>query len=392
MAQRPVAGIDRKLRSETRKLLREAKAGLSRHGSRLPGPAREEIEQRVDALEGAVREDDGDAMRVQGPVLDSMLEEQFAFLRKSTLREYAESIGIAVVIAVVLRLFVVEAFKIPSGSMIPTMEIGDHIFVNKFLYGIRIPVVGVKFFQYRKPEPGEVIVFEKPHDAERRDFIKRIVAVAGDTVEMRCGRLFINGAVVERELLDADDRHWDKQQDNSPDDFTDYWYQISSSRYREVLGENHYEALYEPERPRLETRLKRTGVAHAGMHLTIVQNDFPGLAAARFPARAEAIPRCSEDGARAGLIGCYEDVSDEAADAAMTGELEDMPAQCRPQRHYVVPAAHVFAMGDNRDNSSDSRRWGPVPLDNIKGKALFIWWSANEQLGRQWDRIGRVVQ
>lgn len=379
MAERSAASIDRKLRTETKKLLREARAGFGRHGSRLPGRVRQDLEKRVAALEAAYRDNDREAMRIQVPVLDAMVDEQLSFARKSTFREYAESIGIAVLIAVLLRAFVVEAFKIPSGSMIPTMEIGDHIFVNKFLYGVRIPVVGVKFFQYRKPQRGEVIVFEKPRDAERRDFIKRIVAVAGDRVEVRCGLLYVNGEQVERELVTAQDSYWDKEFE---DETIESWGRRHSSRYRERIDGSSFETLYHPERPRRERLIQGGGAEAWGAAPHLSNNDFPSMHSARFP-EYEPIPRCQGDGAPEGLVGCYE---------AARPDPDQESSPCVPQRSYVVPEGHLFVMGDNRDNSSDARRWGPVPLENVKGKALFIWWSSNDKVGVQWDRIGKVVE
>src|SRR5690606_10630642 len=137
-----------------------------------------ELAARIDALEAACEAGDGERMRVELARLDDLADEHLAFARKSTTREYVESIGIAILIALFLRAFVIEAFKIPSGSMIPSPEIGDHIFVNKFLYGIRIPWTRTKFLQLRKPRRGEVVVFIYP--CESKDFIKRIVAVEGD--------------------------------------------------------------------------------------------------------------------------------------------------------------------------------------------------------------------
>ncbi|ACY16267.1 signal peptidase I [Haliangium ochraceum] len=373
------ARIERKLHTEVKKLVRETRASLGRHGSRLSNRVREDIEGRVERLETAMREKDGTTMRVELPVLDAMVDEQLAFARKSAFREYAESIGIAVIIAVLLRTFVIEAFKIPSGSMIPTMEIGDHIFVNKFLYGIRIPVLGVKFFQFRKPERGEVIVFEKPRDRERRDFIKRIVAVAGDTLEVRCGMLYVNGERVSRELVAASDFHWD----DPPEPGTgDTWTRVESSRYRETLGETRYDTLYDPDRPEYEHLVDAGGAAGWGASSSLTSRDFPMQSSAIFP-DFNRIPRCADHSEESSSIGCY-------APSPQTQKGD--AGACALQRHYVVPEGHVFGMGDNRENSSDSRQWGPVPLDNIKGKALFIWWSSNDKVGVQWDRIGKVVE
>jgi signal peptidase I len=384
MAEPQAAGIDRKIRIEARKLLREARAGVGRHGSQLPGRVRQDLDKRIASLDQAFRDDDGDAMRIQVPVLDAMVDEQLAFTRKSTFREYAESIGIAVIIAVLLRGFVIEAFKIPSGSMIPTMEIGDHIFVNKFLYGVRIPFVGVKFFQYRKPERGEVIVFERPRDPE----------------ELRCGFLDVNGESVERELITAEHSYWE-----GDDEDADSWGQRTSSLYREVLGDNVFQTLYVPSRPYHEARLAAGDADERSVAPHLTSRDFPavndamsvaGVPDVRFPEYElvlvdggtrtrsvhQSIPRCDAEGRAGGDVGCYE---------PSQPDLEGGQGPCAQEWSYVVPDGHLFAMGDNRDNSSDSRVWGPVPLENIKGKALFIWWSNNGKVGVQWDRIGKVV-
>src|SRR3954451_13704398 len=104
--------------------------------------------------------------------------------QKSVVREYTEALLVALILAFFIRSFIVQAFKIPSGSMIPTLQVGDHILVNKFIYGVRVPFTKVKFgTSYRKPRRGEVIVFIYPKE-EDKDFIKRIVAVEGDTVEI----------------------------------------------------------------------------------------------------------------------------------------------------------------------------------------------------------------
>ena len=112
--------------------------------------------------------------------------------KKSTVREYAEAIIIALVLALFIRTFVVQAFKIPSGSMLPTLQIGDHILVNKFIYGIKVPFSGKILVPIDEPEPNDIVVFKYPRDT-KLDYIKRVIAVAGDTVEERDKKLYVNG-------------------------------------------------------------------------------------------------------------------------------------------------------------------------------------------------------
>ena len=116
--------------------------------------------------------------------------------KKSTFREYAEAIIVALVLALFIRTFVVQAFKIPSGSMEPTLEIGDHILVNKFIYGIKLPFTSISLLPLGNPKRGDVIVFIYPLDTSK-DFIKRVVAVEGDTVKIVNKKLYINGAEVD---------------------------------------------------------------------------------------------------------------------------------------------------------------------------------------------------
>ncbi|HUH05457.1 MAG TPA: S26 family signal peptidase, partial [Kofleriaceae bacterium] len=155
MGQVSRARLERTIRREGKALEREARRGLSRHAERIPEPARSELRLGAQNLRRACDERDVDAIRGELVRMDDLVGEHLAFARKSTLREYGESILIAVGIALVLRAFVVEAFKIPTGSMIPTMEIGDHIFANKLLYGVRVPFTDHKIFAWRKPHRGE---------------------------------------------------------------------------------------------------------------------------------------------------------------------------------------------------------------------------------------------
>jgi signal peptidase I len=240
--------------------------------------------------------------------LDRKLDEELSFARKSTVREYSESIAVAVLIALLLRAFVVEAFKIPSGSMIPTLEVGDHIFVNKFIYGIRIPWTNIKFAtDYRKPKRGEVIVFIYPSEPDK-DFIKRIVAIEGDTVEVRENVVYVNGHAVAREHRDGDCHYEDYEEP------TGRWEERRCDAWREWLDGHAYTTYFEP-----------SGNVHSW-------------------------------------------------------------------RAVHVPKDSVYVMGDNRDNSHDSRYWGFVPFGNIKGKAMVIWFSRGEPEGVRFGRMFHLVR
>ncbi len=198
---------------------------------------------------------------------------------KSQVREYAEALLVALLLALVIRTFVVQAFKIPSGSMLPTLQIGDHILVNKFVYGPRLEIPLTQFSLgrlpgLRRPRPGDVVVFIWPKDRSK-DFIKRVVAVEGETIEIRNRQVFVDG------------------------------------------------------QPRDD-------------------------------------PHATWATARNG-----------------------------PSEHYgpfTVPPGDVFVMGDNRDQSYDSRFWGPVPISDIKGQALILYWSWDgPDRWVRWERIGRLV-
>jgi len=115
---------------------------------------------------------------------------------RSTIREYVEAFGMAILLALFIRTFLVQAFKIPSGSMLPTLQIGDHLLVNKLLYGLRIPIMGKRVFQVFSPQHDDVIVFIFPEDRSK-DFIKRVKAVAGETIEVRNKVVYLNGEKID---------------------------------------------------------------------------------------------------------------------------------------------------------------------------------------------------
>jgi signal peptidase I len=386
----PASALDRRVRNEARALVRETRSGLKRHRERVSDGIAHELIQRAGALEEALTRGDRERMRAEMVGLDLLVDEHLSFARKSTLREYFESIAIAVMIALFLRAFVIEAFKIPSGSMIPTMEIGDHIFVNKFLYGVRIPYTTKKFFTWRQPKRGEVVVFIYPCDPSK-DFIKRIVGLPGDTVEVRCSRLYVNGKLVPDKVASQTCQY------NNLEEASGTWSaQTDCSFYEQTLDGHTFQTIHERDRP--ERDLDRSRPGNQGDH-----GDFPQrpvrsgvLDDRRCPSNTSAPdPRTPEE--RKAAMGRIEK---SAPDPAYDGA-------CGPQWHYVVPAGHIFVMGDNRANSSDSRVWGTAPIENIKGKALFIWWSSQPddipfaeptesakpaKGGVLWNRIGDIVE
>ncbi|MBI1987438.1 MAG: signal peptidase I [Nitrospinae bacterium] len=199
--------------------------------------------------------------------------------RKSVVREYAEALIYAVILALVIRTFVVQAFKIPSGSMIPTLVSGDHILVNKFIYGVKLPFTDTTLIHFKEAQRGDIIVFKYPED-EKRDFIKRVVGLPGDMVEIRNKQVYVN---------------------------------------RRPMKE-HY-AIYRDE-----------------------------------------------------------------------GFLPDSASTRDNFGPVKVPSGHLFMMGDNRDNSMDSRFWGFLDERKIKGKAFLIYFSWNgEDHGIRWSRLGKLI-
>jgi len=219
--------------------------------------------------------------------------------------EYSISFFPVILVVFVLRSFVVEPFKIPSGSMMPTLLIGDFILVNKYTYGIRLPVINRKVLEIDSPQRGDVMVFRYPPDTSL-DYIKRVIGIPGDRIEYRGKRLWINGNEVPRRRIEEDYLSKERVQ----------YLQL----FVETLGSVEHEIL--------------------------IDGDAPSP-----PPHARAFPYAANCNYNSDGVAC------------------------------VVPPGHYFMMGDNRDNSSDSRVWGFVPDRNIVGKAFFIWLNLNE-LGR----------
>ena len=208
---------------------------------------------------------------------------------KTVFREYLEAIIIALILALFIRTFVVQAFKIPSGSMENTLLVGDHILVNKFSYGIKIPnkilFSNIKLFRdiryfEEMPERGDTIVFEFPED-ESRDFIKRVIGLPGEIIEIKAQTVYINGKPIEEP------------------------YAIHRDPYQEST--------------------------------TLYPRDNYGP--------------------------------------------------------VVIPERKLFVMGDNRENSQDSRYWSFLDLDRVKGKAFIIYWSWNkEKINLRWNRLAKLIK
>jgi len=367
------ASLDRRVRKEAQLLVREARAALNLKRS-LRGKAGD-LETATAEVEHALAQKDLQKVRHGLPALDALVDELIKRPTKSTTRDYVESIGAAVLIALALRAFVVEAFKIPSSSMYPTLEIGDHIFVNKFIYGVRIPWTSTKFFEFRAPERGEVIVFMQPCQPER-DYIKRVIAVGGDTVEVRCNVVYVNGKAVPSQLIQGEGCAYEDRGEESSE-----WFERQCSRYRERLSGIDYETFHDADRPERDDRLAKTGDLDEWTPGHHANKDFPEL--------SRQLKNCSNQ----------RDAESRPAANQQPGEILEINSNaktCEQQLAYRVPAGHVFVMGDNRNNSNDSRYWGSVPLENIKGKALFIWlsykdWDLFNWSGIRWNRIGNFV-
>jgi signal peptidase I len=199
--------------------------------------------------------------------------------KKGKLRETLESIIVALFFALLIRTFVVQAFKIPSGSMEPTLLVGDYLLVNKFIYGYKFPFINKRVFAFKKPERGDVVVFKYPVDPDK-DFIKRVIAIEGDKVEIKDKKLYINDKLVE----------------------------TPQAVYRDPII---------------------------------------------------------------------------------------IPKEVAPRDNYgpiKVPKDSLFVMGDNRDSSLDSRFWGFVPMNNLKGKALIIYWSYDSNNNEPFYRIDKKIR
>ncbi len=363
--------LDGRVRKEATALVREARTALLTKGG-MRGNAGD-LEETTAAMEKALAARDPRAVRGVLPTLDALVDELVKRPAKSATRDFVESIGAAVLIAFALRAFVIEAFKIPSSSMYPTLEIGDHIFVNKFIYGVRIPWTHTKLFELRGPARGEVIVFTQPCEPDK-DYIKRVVATAGQSVEVRCSVVYVDGVPVQSDLVQANGCTYE----DHPDSSAATWEPRSCSKYRETVNGHSYFTYHDARRPGWEAQVKEHQLDQRPSPDGVFPRDFPS---------SHLPPQCPK--ASNQLAGTLRDIPPSSAEVIDT--------ICKPSLAYVVPPHHVFVMGDNRDNSNDSRYWGSVPVENIKGKALFLWlsykdWGLTNWSGIRWSRIGNFVE
>ncbi len=222
--------------------------------------------------------------------------------------DYARSLFPVFLIVLILRSFIVEPFRIPSASMMPTLLRGDFILVNKYNYGIRLPALNTKVYGNGQPKRGDVIVFRYPEDPTV-PFIKRVVGVPGDRLQYKDKQLIINGALIELDFKEVYHSNGVGSRENG------------SYLMEEQLGEIRHDLLINPLQP-----------------------------------------------------------------SAMEIDLK-------------IPEGHYFVLGDNRDNSRDSRYWGLVPDENLVGRAFYIWmnWSSDGILDlgswdMDWERIGSAIE
>lgn len=299
---------EKTLRKTAKKAITDARKLYKRAEKSLSEDVRKEVLEAIDSLDKGLSDNEHTCSNDLNK-LNQIVNKRLKFAKKSGTREVFESLLIAMLVALFIRTFFVEPFKIPTRSMVPTLLEGDQLFVTKLSYGIRLPFIDKYVVRFSEPQHGDVVVFKFPREdaarylavtnsgclaasslAEQKDYIKRIIAVAGDKVEVIDQVVYVNGEPIAQQSI------YERTVQN-------YMYMADKRREnwnREQHGEHSY--------------------------MTI------------------------------------------------THEL--------PNNHFgpiTVEPDHIFVMGDNRDNSADSRCWGQVPFDNIKGRAQIIWWSGGSQ-------------
>jgi signal peptidase I len=257
--------------------------------------------------------------------------------------DYARSFFPVAFIVLIVRAFIFEPFRIPSDSMMPTLLDGDFIVVNKFAYGLRLPVVNEKFIDTGSPQRGDVVVFRYPPNPSI-NYIKRLVGLPGDRIEVHDDRLIINGESIP---LQDEGR------------FTDGCY-VGLKLSRETIGTHTHEVM-----------------SCRSPHGLLSARSFS------FSGNPDPLPACDRKKVAEDIGGwvCDESTAEGSRDA--NDKVFD-----------VIPPGHYVMIGDNRDNSEDSRRWGLVPDENLVGKATRIWFNFDLQRSKvvNWSRIGQGIE
>lgn len=300
------------IRNKARKLISTTHSLLKKNASKINPQLANIIKERLNQTQDALRDGDLRNLNARTEELQRMVDDHLSKFKKSALRQNVESLFIAIALALFIRTFIVQPFKIPSGSMIPTLLIGDHLLVSKFIYGTKIPFTDKRILPLSDIKRGDVIVFTYPdyeNDPSKRgvDYIKRVIGIPGDSIDVRGRNLYINGQEIPLRFLG---------------DFLDERSGLGYDKYEENLFGKKHLVIY----------LKGKDSTEKGSYLPVAR----------------------------------------------------------------VPQGRIFVMGDNRDNSQDSRFWGYVPIENIAGRAFIIHWSwdwdSNGILDKvRWNRILTII-
>jgi len=282
-----------KIRKNCQDLLNSTKSIIKANKNDISLDTRNIINERIKLLEESLELNDQERIISSYSSLKNLYEQNLSQYSKSKLRQNVEAIVIALCLALLIRTFIVQPFKIPSGSMIPTLLIGDHLLVNKFIYGTKMPFMDIRIFPVEDIKRGDVIVFEFPgNDSVNKGvhYIKRAIGLPGDEVNIEGRDVYINGEKI-KQVYEGNYKYFEQGTE------------VTTDKYIDTLSENIFDVIYKK----------------SSINTTKGKTNFP----------------------------------------------------------ITIPEGNIFVLGDNRDNSYDSRFWGFVPINNISGKAFLIHWSWN---------------